>query len=50
MEKAPNAFPPLPMETASYVAQIVHDYFRYIAKIHAAFHSNPFYWMGPLVH
>jgi len=50
MEKGPNAFPPLLMGIVSYVAQTAHDHFRNIDKIHAPFHSNPFYWTEHLVH
>lgn len=50
MKKIPYTFPSLLMETASHVAQIAHGYFRHIAKIHAAFHSSPFYRTWHLVH
>ena len=50
MEKDVDAFLPLMKGAASHVAQIARGCFRYTAKIHVSFHSNPFYWMGSLVH
>ena len=50
MEKDVDAFLPLLKGGTSHVAQIARDCFRYITKIHVSFHSNPFYWMGHLVH
>ena len=49
MEKDVDAFLPLLKGGTSHVAQIARDCFRYIAKIHVSFHSNPFYRMGRLV-
>lgn len=50
MEKDVDAFLPLLKGGTSHVAQIARDCFRYIAKIHVSFHSNPFYWIERLVH
>ena len=50
MEKDVDVFLSLMKGEASHVAQIARGCFRYIAKIHVSIHSNPFYWMGYLVH